>query len=335
MTSSEDLQRGALPIADRPYGGPVMYDAHDPDADFAAIEPVAPPEGAPNVLVILLDDVGFGASSAFGGPVHTPNAERLAAGWPQVHALPHDGAVLADPRRADDRPQPPPGRHGQHHRAGDRGARLHVDAPQHLRDVPGDPEAQRLRDRALRQVPRGSGLGDLARRPVRSLAVTGQRLRALLRLPRRRDEPVVPGALSRAPTPVEPWGTPEEGYHLLPRHDRRRDRLDPPAEDARARQAVHAVLRARRHARAAPRAPRMGRQVQGPVRRRAGTLQRERTFARQKELGVIPPDCRAHAAPREIPAWDDMDPADAPGAAPARWRSTPATWSTPTIMSAC
>jgi Sulfatase len=38
------------------------------------------PPGAPNVLVILLDDVGFGASSAFGGPCHTPTAEGLAAG---------------------------------------------------------------------------------------------------------------------------------------------------------------------------------------------------------------------------------------------------------------
>jgi arylsulfatase len=34
---------------------------------------------SPNVLVILLDDVGFGASSAFGGPCRTPTAERLAA----------------------------------------------------------------------------------------------------------------------------------------------------------------------------------------------------------------------------------------------------------------
>jgi hypothetical protein len=37
---------------------------------------VLPPEGAPNVLVVLLDDVGFGAASAFGGPAQTPTAER-------------------------------------------------------------------------------------------------------------------------------------------------------------------------------------------------------------------------------------------------------------------
>jgi arylsulfatase A-like enzyme len=36
------------------------------------------PQGAPNVVWILLDDVGFGASSAFGGLIHTPNLENLA-----------------------------------------------------------------------------------------------------------------------------------------------------------------------------------------------------------------------------------------------------------------
>ena len=56
-----------------------MYDAKYPEVDFPAIEPLRPPAGAPNVLVVLLDDVGFGASSAFGGPVATPNIERLAA----------------------------------------------------------------------------------------------------------------------------------------------------------------------------------------------------------------------------------------------------------------
>jgi arylsulfatase A-like enzyme len=38
-----------------------------------------PPAGAPNVAVILLDDVGFGQVSTFGGPVTTPELEKLAA----------------------------------------------------------------------------------------------------------------------------------------------------------------------------------------------------------------------------------------------------------------
>ena len=48
--------------------GLTTYDAKDPNTKFPAIEPLRPPKGAPNVLVVLLDDVGFAASSAFGGP---------------------------------------------------------------------------------------------------------------------------------------------------------------------------------------------------------------------------------------------------------------------------
>jgi len=70
--------RAVLPIADRPHTGLITYDATDPDTSFPPIKQVRPPEGAPNVLIVLLDDVGFGASSAFGGPCQTPNFERLA-----------------------------------------------------------------------------------------------------------------------------------------------------------------------------------------------------------------------------------------------------------------
>ncbi|MBW8712389.1 MAG: sulfatase-like hydrolase/transferase, partial [Mycobacterium sp.] len=73
------MQRDVLPIRDREYGGALPLDAKDPEAKFPPIEPLQPPTGAPNVLVILLDDVGFAGSSAFGGPCATPTAERLAA----------------------------------------------------------------------------------------------------------------------------------------------------------------------------------------------------------------------------------------------------------------
>ena len=78
MSNQDKVQRQILPIPDRPHTGLITYDAKDPDTSFPPIEPLRPPEGAPNVLVVLLDDVGFGASSAFGGPVHMPTAERLA-----------------------------------------------------------------------------------------------------------------------------------------------------------------------------------------------------------------------------------------------------------------
>ena len=75
---NDELQRGVLPIPDRKPVGLTTYDAKDPDTKFPPITPLRPPAGAPNVLVILLDDIGFGASSAFGGQCQTPTAERLA-----------------------------------------------------------------------------------------------------------------------------------------------------------------------------------------------------------------------------------------------------------------
>jgi len=42
------------------------------------IEELRPPKDAPNILIVLIDDMGFGATSAFGGPCYMPNAERLA-----------------------------------------------------------------------------------------------------------------------------------------------------------------------------------------------------------------------------------------------------------------
>ena len=75
---AKDLQRSVLPIPERANGSVTTYDAKDPETKYPPIEPVRPPKGAPNVLVVLLDDVGFAASSPFGGVISTPTAERLA-----------------------------------------------------------------------------------------------------------------------------------------------------------------------------------------------------------------------------------------------------------------
>ena len=57
--------RNHLPIPNRPHVGLVTYDAKDPATTFPPIEQLRPPAGAPNVLVVPLDDAGFGCSSAF------------------------------------------------------------------------------------------------------------------------------------------------------------------------------------------------------------------------------------------------------------------------------
>ena len=87
-----------LPIPDK-HLGPTTYDANDSDTAFAPFEPLRPPSGAPNVLVVLLDDVGFGASSAFGGPCATPTAERLAANGLRYNRF-HTTALCSPTRMA-------------------------------------------------------------------------------------------------------------------------------------------------------------------------------------------------------------------------------------------
>ena len=176
---------------------------------------------------------------------------------PQVQPLPHHRALLADAPGAADRAQPPRGRHGRDHRDRDLGAGLQLDPPEHVRAARRDAEAERLLDRAVRQVPRGARLGDEPDGAVQRVA-DGLGLRALLRLHRRRDEPVRARDLPRH----GPDRAAQDGGGGLPLHrghDRPGDRLDQAAEGADAGQAVLHLLRARRDARSASRAARSGR----------------------------------------------------------------------------
>ncbi len=65
-----------LPEPDMPQKGTAALFAKD--AAYPPITPLRPPAGAPNVVIILIDDMGFGATSAFGGPIHMPALERVA-----------------------------------------------------------------------------------------------------------------------------------------------------------------------------------------------------------------------------------------------------------------
>jgi hypothetical protein len=65
-----------LPHPEQPFGGRIGRTAKDSTPDFP--KGIEAPKDAPNVLLIMTDDVGFGASSTFGGPIQTPNFQRLA-----------------------------------------------------------------------------------------------------------------------------------------------------------------------------------------------------------------------------------------------------------------
>ena len=99
MKANDKIQRTVLPIPDQPHVGLTTYDAKDPETSFPLIEVLRPPTGAPNVLVVLIDDVGFGASSAFGGPCQTPNIEALAANGLKYNRF-HTTALCSPTRQA-------------------------------------------------------------------------------------------------------------------------------------------------------------------------------------------------------------------------------------------
>jgi len=73
---SARAQEVVLPKPEPPFHGKIGRTVKDSTPDFP--KRVEAPAGAPNVLLIMTDDVGFGASSTFGGPIQTPNFQRIA-----------------------------------------------------------------------------------------------------------------------------------------------------------------------------------------------------------------------------------------------------------------
>ncbi len=72
-----NLDRSALPIPDRTYGGTAGRTLRDSIPDWTMIPGAKAPEDAPNVLLVLIDDAGFGGPGTFGGPIDTPNLTRV------------------------------------------------------------------------------------------------------------------------------------------------------------------------------------------------------------------------------------------------------------------
>ena len=76
-TAGGGLDRTVLPIKEPVYPAQTELDARK--AKAPARFDVTAPAKAPNVVIVLIDDIGFGHSSAFGGPIHMPTLEKLAS----------------------------------------------------------------------------------------------------------------------------------------------------------------------------------------------------------------------------------------------------------------
>ncbi len=70
--------RSKLPIRQQPFTGVANRTLEDSKPDWDLIGHVDAPDGAPNVLLVLIDDAGFGNAGTFGGPIDTPNYTRMA-----------------------------------------------------------------------------------------------------------------------------------------------------------------------------------------------------------------------------------------------------------------
>jgi len=159
MSSQDHKHRSHLPMPNTGRKGLITFDAKDPASRFPPIERLRPPNGAPNVLIVLIDDVGFGATSAFGGPCQTPTAERLAAGGLKFTRF-HTTALCSPTRQAL-----LTGRN--HHSVGMGGiTEIATGAPGYCSVLPNSmaplskTQAQWLQHGPVRQMPRGSGVGD-------------------------------------------------------------------------------------------------------------------------------------------------------------------------------
>ena len=297
----DSQQRSVLPIADRAHVGLVTFDAKDPETSFPPIEPLRPPAGAPNVLIVLLDDVGFGAPSAFGGPVNTPTAERLAADglkYTRFHTT-----ALCSPTRA----ALLTGRN--HHSVGFGSvAETATSAPGYSGMRPNTaaplPEVLRLNGYSTAQfgkcheVPpwETSPLGPFDRWP------TGSGFEHFYGFIGGDTNQWAP-ALYEDTVPIEPPDDP--GYHLS------EDLATKASQWIRQQKALmpdkpFLVYFAPGAAHAPHHVPKEWADKYTGAFDDGWDAQRERTFARQKELGVIPADAELTARHPEIPAWDDM-----------------------------
>jgi arylsulfatase A-like enzyme len=302
--STSDRDRSALPIADPEHETPTILDAKDPAAKFAPIKPLRPPAGAPNVLIVLLDDVGFAASSAFGGPVHTPTADRLAARGLKYNRF-HTTALCSPTRQAL-----LTGRN--HHSVGMGGiTEIATSAPGYtsIRPKAAAPLAETLKLNGYSTAQFGkchevpvwetSPLG-----PFDAWPSGGGGFEHFYGFIGGETNQYAP-AIYDGTVPVEPEKTAEEGYHFT------EDMTDRAVAWIREQKALMpdkpffvyfapGATHAPHHVPAEWSAKYKGQFDEG------WDALREQTLARQKELGVVPQDAELTARPPEIPAWEDM-----------------------------
>ena len=304
MSSEDKKHRSHLPMPNTKRSQFIAYDGKDPDSKFPPIEQLRPPKGAPNVLIVLIDDVGFGASSAFGGPCNTPTAEKLAAGGLKYNRF-HTTALCSPTRQAL-----LTGRN--HHSCGMGGiTEIATGAPGYCSVLPNtmSPLARTLKLNGYNTAQ----FGKCHEVPVWETSPAGpfdawptggggfEYFYGFIGGEANQWYPT----LYEGTIPVEIKKTPEEGYHLM------EDMTDKAMKWVAQQKALTPdkpffIYLAPGATHAPHHVPKeWADKYKGKFDAGWDKL-REETFARQKKLGVIPKDCQLTARHKEIPAWDEM-----------------------------
>jgi arylsulfatase len=299
------VARDILPIPDPQHVGITTFDARDPATKYPPIKALRPPAGAPNVLIILIDDAGFGAASVFGGPCATPNFERLAANglkYTRFHTT-----ALCSPTRAALLT-------GRNHHSVGMGAITEM-----ATSAPGYSSIRPKNKAPLAEILKLNGystaqLGKCHEVPLWETSPagpfdhwpSGSGFEYFYGFVGGEANQYYPG-LFEGTTAVEPPKSPEEGYTLTEdladhaiRWVRQQKALvpDKPFFMYFAPGATHAP-----HHVAASWSDKYKGKFDG-----GWDQLREESFARQKKLGVIPQDSQLTKRHKEIPAWDAMPP---------------------------
>jgi arylsulfatase A-like enzyme len=276
------------------------------DASGLPVRPVTPPVGSPNVLVVLVDDMGFGASSAYGGPCRMPTADRLAADGLRYSRF-HVTALCSPSRQAL--------MTGRNHHSVGMGVTSEM-ATSH----PGYNGFRPATAATIAQILGGNGYSTAAfgkwhqTPPVEVSPVgpftrwpTGEGFGTFYGFMGAEMNHWYP-QLYAGTTPVEPDRLPEDGYHLtedLVDHaidwirTQRTLTPDRPFLTYLALGATHAPFH-------------VGREW---TEEYAGEFdagwdaQRESTLARQKELGIVPESTELAPWAEGVPHWDELTPA--------------------------
>ena len=299
------IKREVLPIPDRQYLGVRPFNAKDPSAKFPPIEPLRPPASAPNVLIVLIDDVGFGASSAFGGPISTPTLERLS--WGGLKYSRFHTTALCSPTRAALLT-------GRNHHTVGFGAisEIATSAPGYTGIIPNHcaPLAQTLKLNGYSTAQFGkchevpahetSSAGPFDRWP------TGQGFEYFYGFIGGETNQWYP-SLYRNTTPIEAAKSPEDGYHLS------EDLADECISWMMQQKALlpdkpFFVYFAPGATHAPHHVPKEWSDKYKGKFRQGWDKMREETFAHQKKLGLVPRNAQLTARHEGFPAWNEVDP---------------------------